>query len=517
MSGDLREPARSIPRGTLAAIGTGYVVYMAIPVLLSLRASPEALMTDSLIMRRMALWGDAILLGVWGATLSSAVGSILGAPRVLQALARDGVLPGVLRRAGAGSGEMDEPRVGTGITFAVALSAVLLGDLDLIAPILTMFFLTTYGVLNVSAGLERFLGNPSYRPRFKVHWFWSLAGAIGCVAVMFLINAVATVVAVVVVVIIFVWLERRELSTAWGDVRDGLWMAVARAGLLRVKDDVDAKNWRPHLLVLSGAPVRRRHLVDFATAVTHNRALLTISSVVPDSVSPDRLRQMETSILGWLRRRSIDSLVRLVASPDPFEGAVRLVETYGLGSLVPNTVLLGASENASVRKSYCGMISGFFRARRNVLVMRYDEHRGFGRRRRIDVWWGGLKRNGGLMMVLAYLLRTSQEWRNAAVNVKVVAQGEIAGRQIKENLVRMLQESRTGAEAEVLVADGRPFEQILRESSSDADLVLMGMAEPDNGDFVGYYERLQEWSRGLPTTVFVLAAEEIAFGEIILS
>ncbi|HZD03748.1 MAG TPA: hypothetical protein VE173_02490, partial [Longimicrobiales bacterium] len=124
MSGDLEDPGRSIPRGTFAAIGVGYVIYMGLPILLAARADATTLLEDPLIMRRIAWWGDAILLGVWGATLSSAVGSILGAPRVLQALARDGVLPRPLRFLGRGSGPEDAPRIGTVATLGIALVAV---------------------------------------------------------------------------------------------------------------------------------------------------------------------------------------------------------------------------------------------------------------------------------------------------------------------------------------------------------------------------------------------------------
>ena len=193
----------------------------------------------------MALWGDAILLGVWGATLSSAVGSILGAPRVLQALARDGILPKPLQWLGRGAGPDDEPRAGTAVTLAIALVAVYFGNLDIIAPVLTMFFLTTYGVLNITAGLERFLQSPSFRPTFRVHWSLSLAGAIGCVAVMFLINAPATLFAGCFVVGIYIWLERREMQAAWGDVRQGMWMAITRAGLLRLSSNPDSKKLAP--------------------------------------------------------------------------------------------------------------------------------------------------------------------------------------------------------------------------------------------------------------------------------
>ena len=125
-------------------------------------------------MQKIALWGPAILLGVWGATLSSAIGSILGAPRVLQALARDGVLPRWLSFLGNGHGRDDEPRNGTILTLAIAIAAVCVNKLDLIAPVLSMFFLTTYLVLNVAAAIEGFLQSPSFRPTFKVHWSLSL-------------------------------------------------------------------------------------------------------------------------------------------------------------------------------------------------------------------------------------------------------------------------------------------------------------------------------------------------------
>ncbi|NEP63333.1 MAG: amino acid permease, partial [Symploca sp. SIO2G7] len=232
MSGDLKDPKKSIPVGTLAAVGVGYLIYMTIPIVLNNRVDPTNLIADPLIMRKISLWGDAILLGVWGATLSSAIGSILGAPRVLQALARDNILPKRLRWLGHGHGPADEPRLGTWFTLGVVLAVVCIGDLDAIAPILTMFFLTTYMVLNVAAGIEGFLQSPSFRPTFRVPWYISLLGALGCIAIMFLINPAATVAAAIIVLGIYLWLERREIRTTWGDVRQGIWLSLVRAGLL---------------------------------------------------------------------------------------------------------------------------------------------------------------------------------------------------------------------------------------------------------------------------------------------
>ncbi|MBE9128521.1 MULTISPECIES: amino acid permease [unclassified Coleofasciculus] len=515
MSGDLRNPSRSIPIGTLAAVGTSYIVYMLLPVILAMRADALTLIEDPLVMKRISTWGFSILLGVWGATLSSAIGSILGAPRVMQALARDGILPRWLRFLGTGSGSEDEPRIATVVTLGLVLIAVGVGDLDLIAPVLSMFFLTTYLVLNIAAGIESFLRSPSFRPSFRVHWLLSLLGALGCLGVMFLINAVATVMAAVIVLSIYIWLERRELQSAWGDVRQGIWMALVRTGILRLDYTPDTKNWRPHILVFSGAPTRRWHLIEFAANLTHNRSLFTVASVLPSgSRDPAQQLEMEATIRDYLEKRGIQGLVRLVTAPDPFTGAKRLVEAYGIGPLVPNTILLGDSEEPTHRESYCQMITSLHQARRNVVILRNAEERDFGRRMRIDVWWGGLQANGGLMLILAYLLRTSIEWRSAEINLKLVVPNEMAAKATRANLEDLTGQLRIGARSQVIVSKGQPFPEILRRSSQSADLVFLGMAQPGE-KFTSYYEGLQKLTAGLPTTVIVLAEPDFAFSEVL--
>ena len=519
MSGDLADPGRSIPKGTFLAVGVGYLIYMILPVFLALRVDTQTLVSDPLVMRRISLWGGAIVLGVWGATLSSAVGSILGAPRVLQALARDGVLPRWLSWLGKGSGGDDSPRNGTALTLGIALVAVWFGDLNLIAPVLTMFFLTTYGVLNVAAGVERFLGSPSFRPGLRVHWIFSLAGAAGCATVMFLINPAATVVAGLFVLGVFVWLERRGLRTAWGDVRRGVLMMITRAGLLRLgRPNEDPRNWRPHFLVLSGAPTRRWHLIELAADFSHHsKGLLSVATILRDtSVTHDRKRAMERQIQEYLGRRGIDGLVRVISAEDPFAGTELLVEAYGLGPLVPNTILLGDSEEGERRARYCAMIEHFWRSRRNVVIVRDADRVGFGDRKRIDIWWGGLQRNGALLMILGYLLKTSLAWRRAEIQLKMVVPTAAAAEDARRNLINMLEQTRTGLDPTVLVNDGRPGLEQLHESSRGADLILMGMAAPGKGDFAAYFEELQERTRNLPCTVFVLASEDMEFREVLL-
>lgn len=518
MSGDLKNPSESIPKGTFYAIGVGYLIYMALPVLLAGRADAASLIEDPLIMRRMAYWGDAILLGVWGATLSSAVGSILGGPRVLQALARDGILPRWLQFLGQGSGADDTPRYGTMLTLGVVLVAVWFGNLNVIAPILTMFFLTTYGVLNVAAGLEQFLGSPSFRPEFQVHWIWSFLGAIGCVAAMLLINPRATAVAVVVVVAIFVYLESRELKSVWGDLRRGLWMSMARAGLMRLGREMDPKSWRPHPLVLSGAPRKRWHLIDFANNITHDRGILTVSTILTDgNFTADDERDMEENIENYMNDRSVQALAKVTSAPGFYEGASSLIENYGIGALEPNTVVLGASDRDDTKKEFSRYIKYAHSRRKNVIALRKrsDDAHAFGDRRTIHVWWGGIKGNGGLLLILAYLLQSGVEWNQADVNVKIVVDDEAAVEETRRNLLEITDTIRIGATVDVIVREGRNFTDILHENSAGADLVMMGMAEPGE-NFEAYLDSQLERIEGLPTTALVLAGEEISFGEVLI-
>ncbi|MGB3517365.1 MAG: amino acid permease [Elainellaceae cyanobacterium] len=516
MSGDLKNPTQALPSGTLAAVGVGYVIYMVLPLLLAYRTDTANLIDEPLIMQQLSFWSPAILLGVWGATLSSAIGSIMGAPRVLQALARDGVLPRALKVLGTGSGRQDEPRIGTAVTLFVSAAAVCIGDLNLIAPVLTMFFLTTYLVLNISAGIEGFLQSPSYRPTFRVPWFLSLLGAVGCLSVMFLINAVATVVAAAIALSIFFWLQRRELEATWGDARRGMWMALLRTGILQLDHTDDPKNWRPHILALSGSPSRRWSLVELADALTHNRGLVTISSVLP-SGSRDVGQQatMEATIRDYLERRGIRALVRLTTASDPFEGAVQLIETYGIGPLVPNTIVLGDSENPSRRASYCNLIAQTHKGNRNVIILRENKD-GFGRRQRIDVWWGGMQANGGLMLLLADLLSRTIAWRNVDICLKLMVQDDTAAKSAQQNIRRLVQDMRISALSEILVANGRSFDEVLHESSALADLIFLGIASPDAvADYPEYYANLQQRTANLPTTVFVLASGKFAFTEVL--
>ncbi|MCA9261998.1 MAG: amino acid permease, partial [Planctomycetales bacterium] len=222
MSGDLLNPSRAIPRGTLLAVAVTGVVYASEAILLACAAPHETLIGDNLVIRQIAVWPSLIIAGVFAATLSSALGSMMGAPRILQAFARDEIFAS-LKFFGAGSGASGEPRRAAVLTFLIAQACVLLGDLNAIAPIITMFFMITYGMLNLATFYEAVTRNPSYRPTFKYcHWSLSLAGTLGCVAVMLLMNWIWACLSILVMVGLHWYIRFREIESRWGDLNSGV-------------------------------------------------------------------------------------------------------------------------------------------------------------------------------------------------------------------------------------------------------------------------------------------------------
>jgi len=520
LSGNLANPGRSLPLGTIAAIAVGYAVYMAIPVFLSYTVPPETLLTDPLVMRKIALWGDAILLGVWGATLSSAMGALLGAPRTLQALARDRVVPSLL---GRGFGAADEPRIATALTFIVALAGILAGSLNLIAPVLSMFFLTSYGFLNVSAGLEGLIASPSWRPQFRTPWWASLLGAFGCFAVMFMIDPGATFVAAFVCIGVFYLMQRRQMRAYWGDMRHGILTLIARYAIYRLAESKPAaRTWRPNILVLSGSPTARWYLIELADALTHGSGFLTVATIVPEgSAAASRVQQVEASIAEYLRKRRIPALVEVHVADDVFQGAEALVQSAGIGPLVPNTILLGETEKPENMADFARLIRVSHALRRNLAIVREADSTPPQRRgRRIDVWWGGERENASLALALAHLLQAGPEWYRSQLMIKTIVAAPEHVQAAQHRLDALIETGRLKAEAEVLVLEpeGDAF-QLIRTASAEADLVFLGMRPPDPGDSVEdysrYYAALLEKTEGLPATALILAAEDIEFRRIL--
>jgi len=398
LSGDLKNPAKSLPIGTLLAVAVGYIVYMALPIFINkVVPDPNILLINQNIMGTISRWPALIALGVFAASLSSAIGSLLGAPRTLQALAIDRIIP---RFIGKGFGKSKaDPRVATALSFIVALAAVLLGDLNLIAPILSMFFLLSYGLLNLSAGLEGLISSPSWRPKFKVNCTISLLGSLLCFVVMLMINAGATLISILITILVFHIIKRRNLNTHWADMRYGILTLLAHFSIKHLsKLKPDERTWQPNILTLSGSPKSRWHLIDLASSLTHHSSALTVASILPvEDWSAEKVQATENSMREYLNKRQVEALVKIFPAPTTMIGAKSLVRAYGYGPIGPNTILLGETEKETNFNDFAELIQLVSRTRRNLILLREANETISDNAETIDVWWGGNPNNIGLV------------------------------------------------------------------------------------------------------------------------
>lgn len=346
MSGDLRDSSRSIPTGTIGAIFFTGTVYLAMALLLSASRPQAYLLANPFSVKEIAWSPLLITAGVFAATLSSALGSMMGAPRILQAFARDNIFAAT-RYFAEGGGVNQEPCKATILTFLIAQAGILLGDLNAIAPIITMFFMITYGTLNLACFYEGITRNPSYRPRFRFsHWSLSFLGAIGCIGVMFLMNPAWALSATAAMSALFWFISRAEIRTRWGDVTGGAAYERARKALLKLEDErYHPKNWRPTILALSGGAWRRYHIAEYAFWLAAGRGILTLGQVIVGEME-DRLTrrvQAEKIMRRFIREETLSAFPAVVVETDLNEGIKALLQCHGIGGVRPNTLLLGWS------------------------------------------------------------------------------------------------------------------------------------------------------------------------------
>ncbi len=511
MSGDLKDPSRSIPIGTMASILVTAVIYIAAVIWLATHATSEELINNTFIMSEIALIPALILVGVWAATLSSALGSILAAPRTLQAIADDGVVP---KKLASQLGSATEPRLALLISAIIALIVIWAGDLNFVAPIITMFFLNTYGMTNLVAGIERLVGNPSFRPRFKIHWSLSLLGALGCYGAMFLINVPATIIAVILSAGIYFYLERRSLSRTWGDVRNGIWFTLARWSLLNLEGmRYHVRNWRPNILVFTGQPHNREQLVQMAEWLSYGRGIVSffqllvgdVKQIANQGLRRTARRQIRTYILD----RNMTAFAEADIVPDFFTGALTVAQSHGVGGLEPNSVLLGWSRAESGQARQLQLLDNLLSLGKSVLFLQWDEKRGFGKHRVIDVWWRGRSRNADLMLLLAHIIKQHPTWRDAQIRLLRVIHNSEGREQTEAHLRRLLEAVRVDAEPLVVVTpETLPIAKTVREYSRNTDLTLLGInrVEADAAD--AYAQRLNGMVSAIGTVLMVHSAYE---------
>ena len=508
LSGDLKNPSKAIPLGAIAATVTGFVVYMLIPILLTRAATAYQLQNDSLIWLKIAPLGLFLVLpGLWGAILSSAVGSVLGAPRTLQAVCRDQIAGQKLRDFISGENGI---RVALSITALIALSAVFLGDLNAVAKVVTMFFLSVYGTVNIVAGLETLSGDPSWRPKFRIPWMLNLACGLACAWVMFLISPLASIIAIGIEIILWLIFARREKQATWGDSRRGLYEAMLRWALIRLSHrSMSARNWRPHVLVFVDDARRKLDIIKFASWFSQNRGVVTVCELVVGDLLKDEIDIQ--SRLDATRELMANEDMTVFAEIDVvdnlIDGIADVSQANGIAGFSSNTIVLGWPKDPQMMVDFLSTTRRLEKIRKSVVIGKVNPQHIFPvrkARREIHVWWGGLRQNGDLMLLLAYLLTRNHEWRGSELKILCAASNEFAQKNSERYLLEMLKDIRIEADCDVFIKpEDMSISELIQSRSATADAVFLGLAVPEMGKEMEYVERLELLVGDLPVVFFV--------------
>ncbi|NNE77580.1 MAG: amino acid permease, partial [Pricia sp.] len=506
MSGDLKNPRKSIPLGTLGAVATGALIYLIIPILFAITG---LLTLEQLTDQENGLktWTSVALLGgilvipaVWGAILSSAFGSILGGPRVAQALSMDKLAPKGLSKLS----KTGQPTNATYISGAIALLAVSLGALNTIAQLVSVLFLTLYVTINMSAALESIVDEPSYRPRIKVPWYISIFGALGAIGVMFLINAWACLVALVIVVGLYIWLRSRSIVQQWGDVSAGFWIKVVRYALLQLKArKIHGRNWRPLMLIFVNEVEKQLSLIKLGELFGQNHGILTLAhlTLTEDALFYEKRDALEREMKEKIAYHGFQAFCEVHSVTDFHKGFVEISKGHGLAGLRTNTILFGWSDEEEKQVKELKAIRSMRNKGKNIIVCKFTA--GLTERgKKIDIWWGGQQNNGVLMLLLAYLLQLNRQWEKANIRILSMVRDKEQKGILENGILNLLPKARIQASVNVIVSD-REFKEILHQHSAESDIVFLGLPKTGEGWDGKTARNMDAICAGLQTTVFV--------------
>ncbi len=505
MSGDLRNPSKSIPGGTLWSILATGIVYAVMAVFLAGTRPAETLVKELSVVGDISRWPVLITAGVFAATLSSALGSMMGAPRILQALARDRIFPR-LQPFAAGSGPSSEPRRAVILTFLISCVCILTADLNTIAPLITMAFMITYGTINIATFYEGITKNPSYRPTFRYsHWITSLLGAIGCITVMLLMNPLWAVLSGLIMVGIYFFIYSKQIESQFGDLSSGLLFERTRKNLLKLERTLyHPKNWRPIILTMSGGGSNRLNLSMFGYWLTQGNGILNIGQVISGNAEEhtDRIANQEQLLEKFIVEEELDAFPNIVAAPNLSDGIEYLVQCSGLGALRPNTLLIGWPGDIEKASPLVSTLRTVQRLRRNVVIARLEptEEPKTVPKGTIDVWWRGRK-NGELMLLFAHLLKQNPKWRNRKIRLMRVVSSEEAKTEVLKHLNGLADESRIEIDAEVFVSD-HPH-HVIGKQSKDSAVTILGFELPDAGKEDKFFIQIERLVERLPRVLLV--------------
>ncbi len=506
MSGDLKNPEKDIPRGTLASITVGFIVYVVLAILFAFFVDRNLLVNDYNFLLKVSLYAPLVLAGIWGATLSSALGGILGGPRILQAIAKDKIVPELFAK---GYGASQEPRNALIFIFLIAEGGILIGNLNAIAGIVSMFYLASYGFINLAFFLENW-ASTDFRPTFKVKGIIGLVGFVTSFLVMAQLGVLSMIASLVIMFGIFAWLNRKQLKSESGDVWQSVWLSVVRKALYSLnKKNLEERNWQPNIILFSGGENKRPHLLEFGKDLVGRYGLLSNFDLHESSdkkyLFPKHLQAEPNSsetYKGVFTRRQTCS--------DIYSGIETIISTYGFSGIEPNTVIMGWMRQSKNPMRFSQMIQRIYELDVNILLIDWDKRYGFGNYKTVDIWWRGSGNNGNLALHLMRFLWSSENWKDAKLRLLIGNPENEEADKIRKHAEQILDSMRIEAEIKVInnQIEQKSFYELIRTESLKTDLIILGLPDIREGEEADFVKQTSKLMQDIGTVVLIKASSQ---------
>lgn len=477
MSGDLKNPKSSIPVGTLAAIGVGLIVYITLAVFIAYNIDSKLLKTDYNILMKMALFAPAVVAGIWGATLSSALGGILGGPRILQAMSKDKVTPKIF---GKGKGKNNEPVNALLLVFIIAEAGVLIGELDVIARVVSMFYLTAYGFINITYFLESW-ANPDFQPTFKIKRWIGLLGFVASFGVMFKLDMLAMIGALIVIGLLYFWLQRREVKLQSNDVWRSVWENVVNKGLKQIDAGHGHKNsnWNPNIILFSGNSPHQSYLLELAKTVSGRTGIVTNFKLILDKEDKKPLKRTDQIVKDEIFS-DLGIFARQIKVDNIYTGITNIATTFGFSGVEPNAIMMGWPKGLEHSTEYSKMTETLLLLDYNLLYLDFDRKTKFGYYQTVDLWWRETdSKNAEMMLNIARFIIASPKWNKTNIRVLFVNNNNVKKKVIHSKISKLVEDLRVNVEIVIInnAVEQKAFYDIIEELSGTTDLTLVGIPD----------------------------------------
>jgi amino acid transporter len=480
-SADLKDPAGSIPKGTLTAQLSTSVIYLSFVVVFGCAASRQELLDDPFFAATYA-WPlkEVVMYGVMASTIGAGLTSLVSGSRLLSAIAADKTLP-ILGVFAAQPGK--EPRLALLASGVLCACAIAIGQLNSVAPVLTMFFLMCYTCVNLSCAILRVVQDPNWRPSFRYyHWSISLLGASLCIWMMFAINWMYASVALVFCLSIFAYATHNSHEVKWGDGFQGVKFQLAKNILINIDSTTHTKNWRPQILVVTAANQEEHgkgglclegpQILDFVSQLKGGRGITIVGAIcnedprqagpfVSKDVKQDKSAGARQALQGMLQTHHIKGFSHLVHTKIFDEAVTCLMQSAGLGAFQPNCVLAAWPEDrqdlelgAIKQERFIHITKKAVELQKVMLVAKggsaFPDLQS-SLTGSIDIWW--IVADGGILLLLPFLLKKHRVWQHCTMRLFALAGPEDDPDRIQSELQRYVHDFRLTVEVHVKTID----------------------------------------------------------------